>query len=105
MRTPYVIMRRSAMSEHQRISILSNELIRRLSNVHQDVMKEEIAGIIEHYIVQLKTSGYEQTREIIICGVIGWMRKVERRKREGLEFYISVGSIIHKRTKIVSHNL
>ena len=77
------------MSEHQRISILSNELIRRFSNVHQVVIKEEITGIIEHYIVQLKTSGYDrkQIREIITSGVIGSMRKVERRKREGLDFY------------------
>ena len=61
------------MSEHQRISILSNELVRRLSNVHPDVVDQEITGIVEHYIVQLKTSGYDrkQIREIITCGVVG----------------------------------
>ena len=46
MRTPYVIMKRSAMCEHQRMSILSNELIRRLSNVHPDVMETKINPIL-----------------------------------------------------------
>jgi hypothetical protein len=61
------------MSEHQRISILFNELVRRLSNVHPDVVDQEITGIVEHYIVQLKTYGYDrkQIREIITCGVVG----------------------------------
>ena len=54
MRTPYVIMKRSAMSEHQRISILSNKLIRRLSNVTISIVQEEMHEIIEHYITQLK---------------------------------------------------
>ena len=31
MKTPLVVMERSAMGEHQKISILSNEIIRRLS--------------------------------------------------------------------------
>ena len=33
MRTQFLIMKRSAMSDHQRYQILSNELIRRLSNM------------------------------------------------------------------------
>ena len=78
MRTPFVVMRRSAMGEHQRMSLLSNELIRRLSNVDQGIMKEEIPGIIEHYTSQLKMSGYDrgQAREITCSGVTGWKRKI-----------------------------
>ena len=74
MRTPFVVMKRSAMGEQQRISILSNELIRRLSNVETSVVDEEMPKIIEHYISQLKTSGYErsQAREVICSGVVGW---------------------------------
>ena len=76
MKTQYTVMQRSAMSEHQRMAILSNELVRRLSTVHRDVVEEEIGGVIETYISQLKTSGYgrKQTREIVICGVVGWRR-------------------------------
>ena len=47
-------MKRRAKSEQQRMSILSNELIRRLSNVHISIMGEEMHEIIDHYIGQLK---------------------------------------------------
>ena len=58
MKNQYTVMQRSAMSEHQRMAILSNELVRRLSKMHRDVVGEEIKGIIETFVSQLKTSGY-----------------------------------------------
>ena len=42
------------MSENQKMAILSNELVRRISNIHRDVLEEEVT---EHYISQLKSSG------------------------------------------------
>ena len=36
MKTPLVIMEKSAMSQQQRYSILANEMIRRLSNTNQE---------------------------------------------------------------------
>ena len=101
MRTPYVIMRRSAMCEHQRMSILSNELVRRLSNVHQEVVQEEITNIIEHYTVQLKTSGYDrkQAVEVISSGVKGWRRKIKRREKDGIPFYRIASSTINARLR------
>ena len=71
-------MQRSAMSEHQKMAILGNELVRRLSNIHREVIEEEIEEVIEHYIGQLKTSGFlrKETKEIVTCGVVGWMRKL-----------------------------
>jgi hypothetical protein len=39
MRTPFVVMKRSAMCEQQRINILSNELIRRLYNVQLSIVE------------------------------------------------------------------
>ena len=70
MKTQFTVMQRSAMSEHQRMAILSNELVRRLSTIHRDVVQEEIGGVIETYVGQLKTSGYgrKQTRDIVIWG-------------------------------------
>ena len=47
MKTQFTVMQRSAMSEHQRMAILSNELVRRLSTIHRDVVREEIEGVIE----------------------------------------------------------
>ena len=37
MKTPYVLMQKSAMSSQQKFSILSNELIRRLSNIFCEI--------------------------------------------------------------------
>ena len=42
MKSQYTVMQRSAMSEHQRMAILSNELVWRLSTIHTEVLKEEI---------------------------------------------------------------
>ena len=49
------------------------------------MVQEEIEGVIEHYVSQLKTSGYtrKQAREIIVCGVVGWRRKIERGEKAG----------------------
>ena len=89
------------MSEQQRMSILSNELIRRLSNVQITIMGEEMTGIVEHYTQQLKMSGYDrkQSKEIICCGVVGWKRKVQRREREGRGFYRHAKSTLRQRNK------
>ena len=89
------------MGEQQRISILSNELIRRLSNVDKSVIEEEVPAIIEHYISQLKMSGYErsQAREVVCSGVIGWKRKIMRREREKQGFYRHGKSTLRTRNK------
>ena len=59
MRTPYVVMKRSAMSDHSRYNILANELVRRLSNMRKDDTKhEENEEVVEHVIKECKTSGY-----------------------------------------------
>ena len=63
MRTQYVIMKRSAISDHQRYQILSNELIRRLSNIDRErngINEQKI--VIEHLTKQLKISGMNQER-------------------------------------------
>ena len=101
MKSQFTIMRRSAMSEQQKMSILSNELVRRLSNIHRDVLQEEIKEIIEHFITQLKNSGYErkQAREIVVCGVVGWRRKLGRREKEGKKQFLSASETLEKRTE------
>ena len=54
MRTPYVTMRRSAMGDQQKYSILANDLVRRLSNININrVSQEEIMRIIEDFIQML----------------------------------------------------
>ena len=101
MRTPYIIMRRSAMSKHQMMSILSNELVRRLSNVHPDIRKEESLGITEHYTIQLKMSGYsrKKIRDVLPSGITGWIRKIERRKKDTVEFCRAARTTLGVRTR------
>ena len=86
MKTPYVIMKRSAMSQHSKVSILSNEIVRRLSNInHKMIPTKEIEEVVEVFIGEMKTSGYEraETKEIVVSGITGWQRKMKRREEEG----------------------
>ena len=82
------------------MAILSNELVRRLSNVHRDVVGSEIESIIEHYTKQLKNSGYDrsQTKEIIVCGVVGWWRNLERRANNNQKEYLEARETLERRT-------
>ena len=102
MRTPYVIMKKSAISDHSRYNILANELVRRLSNIKiEENSHEEVEEVIEHFITQCKTSGYSrhETREGVISGIKGWKRKHQRRERDGQQFYRSARSTLAMRTK------
>ena len=88
MRNPVIIQKRWAMSKKQKYQILSNELVRRMSNMGKNETKEKMR-VINEYTVQLKTSGYnyQDTQEIIKSGYIGLKRRKERRKREGLPYH------------------
>ena len=47
MKNQMTVMQRSAMSEHQRMAILSNKLVCRLSNIHREVVEAMMIGVIE----------------------------------------------------------
>ena len=102
MRTPYVIMKRSAISDHSRYNILANELVRRLSNMKkEETTHDEKEEVVEHFITQCKTSGYtrHETREGVVSGLKGWKRKCMRRERDGIDFYRSARSTLGARVK------
>lgn len=93
-------MKRSAISQHQKMSIMSNELLRRLSNTnHKREDKEETCQVIETLIKEMKHSEYlrKEIREVICSGIIGWRRKIERREKEGGSFYRSAASTLPSR--------
>ena len=80
MKTPFILMERSAMGDQQRYAILTNELIRRLSTIDTEyVTAGEVMEVIEVFICEMKSSGYsrEQTRETVVAGVKGWKRKAK----------------------------
>ena len=89
------------MSEQQRYSILSNELIHRLSNVHESIRQEERLSIAEKFIQKLKTSGYSrlQARKAVVSGLMGMTRKVDRKKKFGEDMYRSAASTLKPRLK------
>ena len=60
----------------------------------------EIKEVIEHFIHQLKNSGYmrKQAREIVVCGVVGWRRKMERKEKAGQRQYQDATETLEERT-------
>ena len=96
MRTPLVMMADSAMSDHQKYSIMTNELVRRLSNTQAGTPIEDRVKVIDQYTQQLKNSGYnwKTAREIIVCGLLGLVRKIARRERKGEKFHRKAASTL-----------
>ena len=89
MKNPFCIMQSSAMSSKSKIQILSQDLIRRLQNVCDSVTQEEKNEIIDDYYDRLRRSGYShsQSHEIIISGVVGYERKVERAAKNNIPLH------------------
>ena len=101
MNTPYVIMERSAISEQSKISILANDLIRRLSNVGENIFDEEKYKVIDHYTEKLQVSGYKrkQVKEIISSGLRGFETKRKRAEKEKRPFYRKAKDTLKGRIK------
>ena len=78
------------MSYQQKFQILSNELVRRMSNIQiEEIAHKEILEKIEQFIGELKNSEYsqKQSREIVTSGLRGWKTKMRKRKRQNIPFY------------------
>ena len=102
MRTPLVIMERSAISNQQKFSILGNELCRRLSNVQIEVIEHrKVLEIVEEFIRELKNSEYSivQSREIVNSGLRGWKKKIARREKKNIPFYRPASSTVEVRLR------
>ena len=99
MQTPLVTMERSAMSAHQKHSILANDLIRRLSMIDHKVDMQEKLEVVNKFTKKLKTSGYNrnQCMELVTSGVRGMMSKIRNREKNGEAFYRSARSTLGKR--------
>ena len=87
MKTPLILMKNTAMCEQQKYSILSNELVRRLSNIGTGISLEEMVNVIDRFSKQMKNSGYlrKEVWEAVVSGIKGYERKKgekeTRRKR------------------------
>ena len=89
MRSQILTMKRSAQSEISKCAIVTNELHRRFLMMDRQISKEERIQKVNHFTIQLINSGYSwaQTREIIVSGLKGIMKKDEREKWLGTERY------------------
>lgn len=90
------------MGAKQKHNILSNELIRRMSNINKDgTDNKEKCRVVEEFTTEMKNSGWdrEATREIVVSGLLGWTRKHDRREKDQLDFYRSAASTLSSRTR------
>ena len=102
MKVKIVTMKNSAMSQQQKCSILSNEVVRRLSKINvSKIDRIEVIEVMNNFTQEMKNSGYErkEAMEIIKSGMIGWKRKLQRRSKEDQGFYRSAASTVCQRYK------
>ena len=102
MKTPYVVMSKSAMSTQQKVQILSNELTRRMYSIRQDTNPQsEYNAVINQLTQELRTSGYNYTtaREIITSGIRGWKTRINQRIKKGQEIYRPAHKTVRTREK------
>ena len=91
MRNQTLVMERTSMSKQSIMSIMSNELVRRLEVLGNKIEHSEKMKVVEKYVQQLVNSEYswKQIRDIIVSGIKGHKRKESRKKRNNLPRYRS----------------
>ena len=102
MKVRLLTMKNSAMSRPQKVSILSNEVVRRLTKVNiGKVEKMEVVKVMDNMTYEMKNSGYDrkETLEVIKSGMIGWLRKLKRCETNNNAFYKSAASTLSQRYK------
>ena len=99
MKNQTLIVQRSAIGRRQLMSIMTNELRRRLEMIGDGVDQEERDAIVNKYTQQLLNSEYNwrQCHEIIVSGLKGHERKMKRIEKKGLPIYRSGQSSLLKR--------
>ena len=82
-------MERSGIWYQQKFQILTNELVRRMSNIQLgEVTHREVLDKVEQFIGELKNSenDLKQAREIVTCGLRGL--KTKRKEKEITSHFI-----------------
>ena len=102
MKTPYIVMARSAAPQQQKIQVLSNEVTRRLLNINKkENTQQEYNAVVDKFCQEAKNSGYNHntTREIITSGIRGWKNRLQKRLESGQENYRPARKTLLARTK------
>ena len=102
MKVKLVTMKNSAMAQQTKMSILSNEVVRRLSKVnYHRIGREEVVEVMYNFTSELRNSDYDhkESMDIVSSGMIGWKRKLRRREKEKNGMYRCAGSTLRHRYK------
>jgi hypothetical protein len=83
MKSPYLLMDKSTMFSQQKLSIISNELMRRLGNIGPVIPIQEKTCVVEKFIQEMKNSSYDKgsPREAVISGLEGFKTRLEKKTK------------------------
>ena len=97
----YCILEKSALDYSQKISILSNDLVRRLFNTKESIPQSRKDEIVDEFTLKLLRSGYSisSARQILISGLRCFQRKVSHAKDSGVPLHRSAQSTLGARLK------
>ena len=81
----YCILEKSSMDYSSKVSILINDLCRRLLNTRESIAQSRKDQIVDEYALKMLRSGYSltQVRFIIVSGIRSFKRKVSHAKESG----------------------
>ena len=101
MKSPFCVMKTSAMPASSKISILSQDLVRRMQNCSEKVPQTERDQVVDLYIDRLAVSGYdkEQIKEIVESGLKGYERKLDRSRKSGVPLHRPATASLASRQK------
>ena len=101
MGSKYCILEKSSMDYSSKVSILSNDLCRRLLNTRESIAQSRKDQIVDEYALKMLRSGYSlsQVRFIIVSGIRSFKRKVAHAKESGTKLHRSAKSSLTDRIK------
>ena len=101
MRNQTLLVERTSMSRQSIMAIMSNELVRRLDVLDENLEKEEVLSVVEKYIQQLVNSEFKwkQIRDIVVSGIKGFKRKEKIKKQKNEPRYRSRSQSLPARVK------
>ena len=99
--TNVMVQKRSAMGENEKVQILSNDMVRRLASTDPRQENSTRVKVVDQFARKILTSGYslQQTRRIILGGIRGWRRRLERAKEESRSLYRKASSCQESRLR------
>ena len=101
MNSKFCILEKSAMAYENKLSILSNEVVRRLLNTSETISQDGKDSILNDFVLKMLRSGYNvgQCRDILISGIRFYNAKVSRAIKSGSKLHRSAQSSLGSRLK------